>query len=287
MLKIEQLRKTYGDKVALDSVTIEFQCGVYGVLGANGAGKSTLMNLITDNITRESGSILFEGKDILTLGSYYRKQIGYMPQQQGFYDNMSPVAFLMYMARLKGINKSAAKKQIEDLLHTVNLYHEKDKAIGGFSGGMKQRVLLAQALLGEPKILLLDEPTAGLDPKERIQIRNFISSIASERLVILSTHLVGDIECIADKVLIMKQGRIIKQGTPRELIDLVHDKVGEFYGEKEEMLALRTQYPSCNLHQTNRGIALRIVSDQLDESAERVSDITLEDVYMYFVDVLE
>ncbi len=218
MLEIKNLRKTYKKNVALKDFNYTFDNGIYGLLGANGAGKSTLMNLITDNIKRTSGEILYDGKDILSLGAKFRDLVGYMPQQQGFYENFSPRMFCYYMSELKGMKRRDAKVQIDKLLRLVNLNHVADEKIGGFSGGMKQRTLLAQALLGSPKILILDEPTAGLDPKERINLRNYIHRLSKDKIILLATHVVSDVESIADHILILKSGELIADDAPQELI---------------------------------------------------------------------
>lgn len=217
-LQIVNLTKKYGEKVALQQFSYTFHTGVYGILGANGAGKSTLMQLITDNIKRSEGQILLDGTEVLKLGSQFRAKIGYMPQQQGMYNDFSARAFLRYMAQMKEIPSKRANEQIEDILDIVNLREDAHKKLGGFSGGMRQRVLLAQAMLGNPEILILDEPTAGLDPQERLRLRQYISSLALNRIVLLSTHVVADIESIAGDVLLMKQGKLIKHGIPKELI---------------------------------------------------------------------
>ena len=217
-LRIEHLTKKYGEKVALRDFTYTFTPGIYGILGANGAGKSTLMNLITDNVKRNGGQILWDGTDILKLGKRFRGKLGYMPQQQGMYNDFSARAFLRYMAQIKEIPKKQADEQIEQLLDVVNLREDAHKKVGGLSGGMRQRVLLAQALLGDPKILILDEPTAGLDPRERLRLRQYISDLAQDRIVFLTTHIVSDIESIADDVLLMKQGELVRHGAPEVLI---------------------------------------------------------------------
>ena len=217
-LRIEHLTKKYGEKVALRDFTYTFTPGIYGILGANGAGKSTLMNLITDNVKRNEGQILWNGTDILKLGKDFRALLGYMPQQQGMYNDFSARAFLRYMAQIKEIPKKQADEQIEQLLEVVNLREDAHKKVGGFSGGMRQRVLLAQALLGDPKILILDEPTAGLDPRERLRLRQYISDLAQDRIVFLTTHIVSDIESIAGDVLLMKQGELVRHGAPEALI---------------------------------------------------------------------
>ena len=218
-LKLEHLIKRYGDNAALDDVTITLTPGIYGLLGANGAGKSTLMSLITDNVKRSGGSIRFDGEDILSLGDKFRSKLGYMPQQQGVYEQMTAESFIAYIGRIKGLKGRELRAQTETVLELVNLSDVRHKKVGGFSGGMKQRVLLAQALLGDPKVLLLDEPTAGLDPRERVRIRNFIKELAQDRIVLLATHIVTDIESIADRVLLLKRGRLLRVDTPQNLID--------------------------------------------------------------------
>ena len=223
-LTIKRLTKNYGEKVALRDFSYTFTPGIYGILGANGAGKSTLMNLITDNVKRNEGQILWNGTDILKQGASFRALLGYMPQQQGMYSDFSARAFLRYMADVKGIKRKQAHTQIEELLELVNLKADAHKKLGGFSGGMRQRVLLAQALLGEPQILILDEPTAGLDPKERLRLRKYIADLAENRIVFLTTHIVSDIESIATDVLLMKDGALVKHGTPEELIQSVQGK---------------------------------------------------------------
>ena len=217
-LHIENLSKNYGEKLALDKFTYTFKEGTYAILGPNGAGKSTLMHLITDNISRPSGQILYNGKDILDLGRAFRKVIGFMPQSQGMYDQMSAKGFLSYMAEIKGIPKKEARVQINELLSVVNLSDVAYKKLSSFSGGMRQRVLLAQALLGKPDILMLDEPTAGLDPEERVRIRTYIGNLAASKIVLITTHITSDVESIADYVIFMKNGKIISFGKPEQIL---------------------------------------------------------------------
>lgn len=217
-LRLTEVTKKYGDKVALDSFSYTFQSGIYGILGANGAGKSTMMNLITDNLRRDWGSITLDGEDVRKMGIRYRRILGYMTQQQGLYEGMTAESFLVYMARLKEVPRKAVAAEVDRVLEMTNLADVRHKKIGSFSGGMKQRVLLAQALLGDPKVLILDEPTAGLDPKERARLRDHIYRLAQDRIVLLATHIVSDIEVISDSILLLKQGRLLRSGTAGELI---------------------------------------------------------------------
>ena len=217
-LKLTGLTKRYGQKVALNGFTYTFNEGIYGILGANGAGKSTLMNLITDNVHRDGGEILYGGTDVLKLGNEFRSLLGYMPQQQGLYESMTAETFLTYMARLKRIPGRNIKDEITRVLALTNLSDVRHAKIYSFSGGMKQRVLLAQAMLGAPKVLILDEPTAGLDPKERVRLRNYIFELSKNRIVLLATHIVSDIEAIAGDIILMKEGKIMMTGSPKELI---------------------------------------------------------------------
>ena len=290
-LELRELSKSYGSVKALNKISYTFKPGIYGILGANGAGKSTMINLITDNVSRDSnngGNILYDGEDILKLGKKFRAIVGYMPQQQGFYEDFSPNAFLKYMAEVKGLKRKneegkSVAQQIDELLEVVNLTSVAYKKIGGFSGGMKQRVLLAQALLGNPKVLILDEPTAGLDPKERIGIRNYIAELSKDKIILFATHVVSDIECIADKVILVKKGQIVATGTPVELIEKMQGKVAELTCTLEDVGKLQEQYKVGNIRQRKNGLALRLVGDTLPDEAVKVEDnIDLEDVYLYY-----
>lgn len=283
-LELKDLTKKYGNFTALDRMTFTFTPGIYGILGANGAGKSTMMNLLTDNISRTGGQILFDGTDILKLGKDFRRVLGYMPQQQGFYEHMTAQTFLYYMAELKGIPKKQAAQEIDALLEVTNLSHVRHKKLGGYSGGMKQRVLLAQALLGDPKVVILDEPTAGLDPKERIRIRNFISAMSRNRIILLATHIVSDIESISDQILMMKKGQMVGIGTPGELIESVADKVKEMPCPPEELDRVQEQYKVGNIFQRRGETWVRIIGDNLPSEGQYVEDhLSLEDVYLYYL----
>lgn len=285
-MKIEMkgLSKQYGNKKALDDVSLSLEEGVYALLGPNGAGKSTLINLLTDNVKRDHGEILVDGEDILSMGKKFRGMLGYMPQQQGVYDNYTAIGFLKYMASVKGLKRREAKAQIEHLLKVVNLYDVRNKKVGGFSGGMKQRVLLAQALLGNPKVLILDEPTAGLDPKERINIRNYIAELAQNMIILFATHVVSDIECISRKVILLKDGKVQGEGDPLELICGLQGKVGEVVCEYKDIEQYQKNYCTGNVNQSQEGMVLRVVGDTLPPEAKIVeSNINLEDVYLYYL----
>ena len=282
-LKIKNLTKHYGDKCALKEVSAKLDVGIYGLLGPNGAGKSTLIGLLTDTTKREHGEIIYDGQDILNMGAEYRNVLGYMPQQQGYYKDMSAGAFLMYMARLKGLNKNVAKKRVQELLETVNLTEVRNKKIGGFSGGMKQRILLAQALLNDPKVLILDEPTAGVDPQERIRIRNFISEIAEDRIILLATHIVSDVEAIAKEILLLKNGQLIRQEKPYDLLESVEPYVYEVACQKEQLKKLQDKYIVSNIRHTENGFLVKIITDEVPKEYECYeAEANLEDVYLYY-----
>ena len=281
-LELNHLYKSYGTKKALLDFTAELTPGVYGFLGPNGAGKSTLMNIITDNLPADSGDVLWNGESISKLGKTYRSRLGYMPQQQELYDNFSGSRFLWYMAALKGMQKKTAGEEIDKLLKIVNLENMADRKISGYSGGMKQRLLIAQAMLNHPDILVLDEPTAGLDPSERIRIRNFISELAKEKIVILATHVVSDIEFIAKEVMMIKAGELIRKDTVSNLLREIEGKVFEISVPENEVTALERIGKISGLAQEADHICVRLIADAEPGGYPYVLRAPrLEDLYIY------
>ena len=281
-LTLDRLTKQYGSKIALDRIDATFEPGIYGLLGANGAGKTTMMRLICDILKPTSGEVTFNGTNIREMGESYRAAIGYLPQDFGYYPNFTAMNFLLYMASLKGLNARYAKEKSLELLETVNLSEVKDKKIKTFSGGMKQRLGIAQAFLNNPQILILDEPTAGLDPKERVKFRNLISSFAEDKIVILSTHIVTDVEYIADEILVIKGGDLLKKGAESTIIQEISGKVWECRITRQEAERLENHFIVCNSKTENGEAVLRIVSDSKPcDTAVSVSPC-LEDLYLYY-----
>lgn len=239
MLELCDITKKYKDKLVLDGVSLSLTNGIYGLLGPNGAGKSTLMNIITGNLQPTGGTVKWNGESLQSLGASYRSLLGYAPQQQGMYDTFSGRRFLSYMATLKGISKRDMQKETERVLSFVNMTEAADRPIGAYSGGMKQRILIAQAILGDPKLVVLDEPTAGLDPKERVRIRERISELAGGKIILVSTHVVSDIESIAKEIILIKSGAIIDHAAVEALcrkyqVSQLEDVYMKLFGEEED-----------------------------------------------------
>ncbi len=280
-LQLQNLSRQYGTKCAVNHVTVCLTPGVYGLLGANGAGKTTLMRMICGVLKPTSGSIFLNGKTIGDLGEQYYTHLGYMPQDFGFYPDFTAREFMLYMAAVKGLDKKQAKNQTDNLLSMVNLYDVADKKIKSFSGGMKQRLGIAQAELNSPSILILDEPTAGLDPKERIRFRNLISDFAKEKIVILSTHIVSDVSYIADTILMMKNGRFLLQEPIETVTDGIKGKVWELFMDERTASEYSRRFTVVNLHHETNFVRLRIVSDCAPAADARAAEPSLEDLFLY------
>ncbi len=280
-LEAKGLSKQYGEKKALNDFTYTFTDGVYGLLGPNGAGKSTMMNILTDNLKADSGEVIFNGVNRRENMSEYRGALGFVPQQQQLYASMTLERFLFYMAALKGIGKDEAATQIDEILKIVNLSHVRRQKMGTFSGGMKQRALIAQATLGNPKILIFDEPTAGLDPKERIRIRNLISEISFNKIVIVATHVVTDIEMIAKEVMFLQDGNLRLSGEMSHICDEIPDKVFTIRAEMSSWEEISTRYIVSHISREGEDVILKVVSDTPPKEHHEPATPTLEDVYLY------
>lgn len=280
-LEITNISKSYGSTKALTDFTCSFERGIYALLGPNGSGKSTLMNIITDNLKADSGTVTYDGEDTLKMGVRFREKLGFMPQYPGMYPNFTVERFMWYMAALKGIDKKAAEVQIHEILDAVELSDCTRRKIGALSGGMKQRLCLAQAVLGDPEILILDEPTAGLDPKQRIAIRNYISKIAFNKIVIFATHVVSDIEYIADKIIILKKGEIVDCAPPSELTRSISNTAWRVPCHEKDVPDMQERFSVVNISKSHTGVNLRVLSEvkPTDESVNVAP--TLEDYYLH------
>lgn len=279
-LTIDRLTKQYQNIIATDRISLTLTKGVYGLLGANGAGKTTLMRMMCGILKPTSGEVKFNGIDVNH--EDYRDALGYLPQDFGYYPEFTSMEFLCYMASLKGLTKRRAKNKSAELLELVSLSDMAKRKIKTFSGGMKQRLGIAQAMLNNPKILILDEPTAGLDPKERVRFRNLISQLGTDRIILLSTHIVSDIENIAGEILIMKEGQIIHKGSLDQITKVIEGKVFECIVDNKTAEQLTAIYPIINLRQENGKTFLRLVCGKRPcENAISVRE-SLEDLYLYY-----
>ena len=285
-LNLVDVQKRYREKDAVRGFTFTFTNGVYGLLGENGAGKTTLMRLICGILQPTNGSITCDNIRISDMGAEYRRLLGYLPQDFGYYGDFTAVRFLNYMAALKALPRGYAKGRVEKLLELVDLKDVKNKKLKTYSGGMLRRIGIAQALLNEADILILDEPTAGLDPKERVRFRNIISSLGKNRIVLLSTHIVSDIEYIADCILMMKNGELIRQGTENEMNADVQGYVWKCVVPECEVQRLNEKYVVSNLRNSGENVELRIVSDIQPTKNAETTEATLEDAYLYYTQVL-
>lgn len=286
-LTLDRLTKQFQNKIAVDRFSYTMTEGVYGLLGANGAGKTTLMRMICTVLRPTGGEVLYNGSSIQTLGAEYCDILGYLPQNFGCYPDFSARDLLLYMASLKGIQGHAAKRRVSELLELVGLSREAKQKVGTFSGGMKQRLGIAQAVLNDPKVLVLDEPTAGLDPKERIRFRKLISDLSQEKIVILSTHIVSDVEYIADEILMMKKGSLILSGSPAELTTNAAELAWTLTVPEEGVSRFEADACICNLRHTEAGAELRIVSEKKPSPDAVPVPTNLEDLFLYhFADEL-
>ncbi|MDE5598128.1 MAG: ABC transporter ATP-binding protein [Lachnospiraceae bacterium] len=280
-LELVNVQKSFKEKIAVKDINVCLKHGIYGLLGENGAGKTTLMRMICGILEPTQGSILCDGMRIQEMGGAFRTLLGYLPQDFGYYEDFSAYRFLHYMAALKAIPEDYAKNKIDELLEMVDLTAVKDKKLKTFSGGMIRRIGIAQALLNNPEILILDEPTSGLDPKERVRFRNIISSLGKNRIIILSTHIVSDVEYIADSIMIMKNGKMIRTGTEDELAEEVKNCVWKCLVSEKEAMELNERYIVSNLKNQGDKVELRIVSKEKPIPDAEPLEVTLEDIYLY------
>lgn len=287
-LIVNDTSKSYGSNLALNQFSVVLEPGIYALLGPNGSGKSTLMNILTDNLKADSGEITYTDdsgntENVLHMGVRFREKLGFMPQYPGLYPNFTVERFMWYMAALKGMKKEEAKKQIPEILAAVELDDVPKRKIGALSGGMKQRLTLAQAVLGDPEILILDEPTAGLDPKQRIAIRNYISKIAFNKIVIIATHVVSDIEFIARDIIMLKKGVIVDNAPPHELTQKIEGKVWNVPCLESDVQSMQDKFRITNIaRDENTGeVLLRVLADELPTDRSKTVAPTLEDYYLY------
>lgn len=281
-LRIDNLSKHYGSQIAVNNFSVILNEGVHALLGSNGSGKTTLMRMICDVLKPTSGTIFVGGTSITVMGEQYRELLGYLPQSFGYYPNFTGWDFMMYLAALKGLPKITARERSEELLRLVGLYEVRNKKIKTFSGGMRQRIGIAQALINDPSILILDEPTVGLDPKERAKFRNIISNLSEDKIILLSTHIVSDIEYIADSILIMKNGELALTGDSDTICSNIDGLVWSGTVSQSDADKLMEKFVVSSLRHTNNTIEMRIVSEKKPfENAVQV-DPNLEDLYLYY-----
>lgn len=287
-LCFREVTKSYGSNLALDHFTASLEPGIYALLGPNGSGKSTLMNILTDNLKADAGEITYtsdEGvtEDVLKMGVRFREKLGFMPQYPGLYPNFTVERFMWYMAALKGLSREKAKADIPAILAAVELDDVPRRKIGALSGGMKQRLALAQAVLGDPEILILDEPTAGLDPKQRIAIRNYIAKIAFDKIVLIATHVVPDIEFIAKDIILLKKGVIVDNAPPHQLTKKIEGKVWNVPCEETDVQRMQDTYRVTNISRDDEhgDVILRILAEEKPKEGAKAAAPTLEDYYLY------
>jgi len=283
MLSIKNVSKKYSNNfTALSNINLELEGGVIGLLGANGAGKSTLMKMIATVLRPSEGTITWNGKDIYKNGDELRHNLGYLPQSFGVFPNLTAVEFLTYMAALKGLNMKKARSRINELIDLLNLSEAANRSIGNYSGGMKQRVGIAQALLNDPKILIVDEPTVGLDPNERMNFRNLINSLSKNKIIILSTHIVSDVEASAEKIVMMDKGKILCFYKNEDLVNSLEGMVWECLVEEGELNIIKDKYITGNIIRRSEGMEVRVISETKPISNAVNVQPVIEDVYIYY-----
>jgi ABC-type multidrug transport system ATPase subunit len=283
-LTITDLGKQYrADLWGLRNFSLEIKPGILGLLGPNGAGKSTFMRMLATITKPTDGRILWNNVDIVKSPDTLRAVLGYLPQDFGVYPNLNAVEFLEYMAAIKGLDSATARKRIDELLQLVNLRDAAKRPLGGYSGGMKQRVGIAQALLNDPQLLIVDEPTVGLDPEERVRFRNLLSDLSGERIVILSTHIVSDVEATATRIALISQGRLLCESAPEELLRDLEGRVWEWCVSSEQLTGLKQRHIVSGTLRRSDGVQVRVVSATQPEAQARNVSPNLEDAYLYFV----
>lgn len=281
-LEMNNLTKKFGDFTAVKQLNLSMTRGVYGLLGKNGAGKTTFMRMLCTLLTPTEGNILCDGRDIFKMEGEYRKLLGYLPQNFGFYPEFTVRDYLLYIASIKGLPPAVAKKRTKELLAAVGLEKYAGRKMKKLSGGMKRRAGIAQAMMNHPKILILDEPTAGLDPNERIRFRNLISEFSEDRLVLLSTHIVSDVEYIANDIWLMNEGEIVRQGTPKQITESMKQKVWECLVEKRAVPLLARQYKISNMKADTQGVQVRVIAGEKPAEYAKEAVPSLEDAFLYY-----
>jgi ABC-type multidrug transport system ATPase subunit len=283
-LTVTDLGKQYrSDLWGLRNFSLEIKPGILGLLGPNGAGKSTFMRMLATITKPTDGTILWNDVDIVRSPDALRRMLGYLPQDFGVYPNLNALEFLEYMAAIKGLDAATARKRIDELLQLVNLKAAAKRPLGGYSGGMKQRVGIAQALLNDPQLLIVDEPTVGLDPEERVRFRNLLSDLSGERIVILSTHIVSDVEATATRIALVNKGRLLCESAPEELLKELEGKVWEWSVSSDDLIALKQKHIVSGTIRRSDGVQVRVVSATQPEASARSVSPNLEDAYLYFI----
>ena len=284
MITVANLTKRYGQLTAVDAISFQVKRGeIFGLLGPNGAGKSTFMRMLATITKPTDGKILWNDADVVKSPDTLRAVLGYLPQDFGVYPNLNAIEFLEYMAAIKGLDSASTKKRIDELLQVVNLVEAAKRPLGGYSGGMRQRVGIAQALLNDPQLLIVDEPTVGLDPEERVRFRNLLSDLSGERIVILSTHIVSDVEATATRIVLINKGQLLREAAPENLLKELDGKVWEWTVKSDDLTALKQKFIISGTIRRSDGVEVRVVSESKPEANAQNTSPNLEDAYLYFV----